>query len=76
MTRRGTGDEGLAEDLLPLAEVVISPPVDWDALGPLLVELNATDLDEDERAALVKKARAAANGDPSANAMIDRKLAK
>jgi hypothetical protein len=73
--RPGSGDEGLAEDLLPLAEVDIWPAVDWGVLADTLNLLEG-DLSADERAEVIRRARAIAGENPSAIWLVEDAIAE
>lgn len=70
---RDNGDDGLAEDLLPLAEKDIGPRIDWRELAETLNAAVAA-TDPDERARLLEAARNAAKGDRGALSMVQRTI--
>lgn len=74
MIKRGTGDEGLAEDLESLADTPIFPAADWGELLTLLVRLDDTRLSSVDRAEVEKLARQAANGHPDALRLVQDKI--
>lgn len=65
MSLRGTGDEGLAQDLSVLAAVPLWPQVDQRALAELLERLES-ELSDEERASTIRQAREIAGGHPDA----------
>lgn len=72
MTKPGIGDEGLAEDLLALAEVDIEPRADWGPVVRILGSLEGPSLvTAAERRRIIADARDAAGKHAALNRLID-----
>lgn len=73
--KRGEGDTGIAEEMLPLVERQAEPEVDFLRLADLFIAMN-TAATADERLRIAGEAARVAGDNAVAKRMLERKLAE